>query len=42
MDFPEDAHAIGSRGIVIFPLGPFFSASLEFLFLYKNQLNLQR
>ncbi len=38
MDFPEDAHAIGSRGIQIFSLGPllyfFFKNSLKELACY--------
>jgi alkylhydroperoxidase family enzyme len=40
MDFPESAHTIGSRGILI-SLGPFLSAFLKLPFLYKYQLNFQ-
>ena len=34
MDFPEGAHTMGSRGILI-SLEPFFSAFLELSFLIK-------
>jgi polyhydroxybutyrate depolymerase len=36
MDFPEDAHTIGSRGF--FPLEPLFSINIEFPFGYKCQI----
>jgi len=41
VDFPEDAHTIGSRGIQSFPLEPFFSAFFELSSSDKDQLILQ-